>query len=186
MDADDRVVELYKLEYEKGAERYDNIYRSIWTIFSYLTAVTAGILALGYEKFERHVLVCIAESPLIFWFWTTYLPLDRYGNEVLNRLAQIERLLNYNFHTTLDLFSGGRHTDKGLSLFKGLGQALKGKDVVWKRARFAIGVTFILMHAAFFWNLYRFYKSGQPLFQEKGAAAGTVPGVSGNVTVVGR
>ena len=61
-DPDDRALELYKLEYEKAADRYDNVYRPLWTIFSYLTAVTAGILALGYEKFQHHALICIAAS----------------------------------------------------------------------------------------------------------------------------
>jgi hypothetical protein len=52
MNADDRVMRLYTLEYEKAAERYENIYRSIWTIFSYLTAVAAGFLAFGSERIE--------------------------------------------------------------------------------------------------------------------------------------
>ena len=28
------AIELYKLEYEKAADRYQEIYRSMWTIFS--------------------------------------------------------------------------------------------------------------------------------------------------------
>ncbi len=35
MEAEERDVQLYTLEYQKAAERYENIYRSMWTIFSY-------------------------------------------------------------------------------------------------------------------------------------------------------
>jgi hypothetical protein len=105
MDAKDREQQLYTLEYEKGAERYENIYRSMWTIFSYLTAVAAGLLAFGSETIEHHALVCLAAGPLIFWFWTTYLPLDRYGNDAVARLGTIEGILNRQFHTDLKHFS---------------------------------------------------------------------------------
>ena len=172
MHADDGAVELHKLEYEKAAERYDNIYRSMWTIFSYLTAVAAGVLAFGADRIERHALICFAASPLIFWFWTTYLPLDRYGTESLRRLGQIEKLLNTQFHTTLDHFMPS--ADKELSVFKGLRQAFKAKTkkskAVWDqvhRARFAIGFIFFLLHVAVIWNLMAAFRSRQPLFQRK-------------------
>jgi hypothetical protein len=142
MDADDRAVQLYTLEYQKAAERYDNIYRSIWTIFSYLTAVAAGFLAFGADRIEHHALICIASIPLLFWFWTTYLPLDRYGNEVINRLGEIECVLNRDFQVNLNHFKPVAH--KELSVFKGLGRAFKaGKPRdAWeqvRRARFWVG-----------------------------------------------
>ena len=178
MDADERAVQLYTLEYQKAAERYDNIYRSMWTIFSYLTAVAAGILAFGADKrIEWHALICIAAIPLLFWFWTTYMPLDRYGNKVLNRLGQIERLLNSNFHTTLNHFNPA--ADKELSVRKPLWRALKAKKGwdLWEqvhRARFAICFIFILLHILVIWGVRGFRNSGQPLFQEKPATLTTV------------
>ena len=140
MDADGPPLELYKLEYEKAAERYENIYRSMWTIFSYLTAVTAGLLAFGSERIEWHGLICIAAIPLLFWFWTTYLPLDRYGNRAVKRLRKLERLLNQRYGTQLAHFTGFAHD---LSLVKGLKRALKARKCrkLWRqvnRARSAI------------------------------------------------
>jgi hypothetical protein len=44
-DHDERAAQLYTLEYQKAAERYENVYRSIWTIVSYVAAVAAGLLA---------------------------------------------------------------------------------------------------------------------------------------------
>ncbi len=125
MDADDSTLQLYKLEYEKGAERYDNIYRSMWTIFSYSTAVAAGLLTFGSDGIEPHGLICIAAIPLLFWFWTTYLPLDRYGNEVVNRLGEIEGLLNNRFGTNLGHFTGPAHP---LSLWRAMVRAIIKPD----------------------------------------------------------
>ena len=105
MDADETHLKLYTLEYQKAAERYENIYRSMWTIFYYLTAVAAGILAFGSERIEPHALLCFAAAPLLFWFWTTYLPLDRYGNGTANRLRELESLLNARFQTELKHFT---------------------------------------------------------------------------------
>lgn len=191
MDADDRAVQLYTLEYQKAAERYENIYRSIWTIFSYLTAVAAGILAFGSDRFEPHALICIAAIPLLFWFLTTYLPLDRYGNGTAKRLRDLESLLNERFQTELKHFSGFWHP---LSVIAGIvrafikpyqhlprpEQAGIGHRIfatlraLWDqvhRARFAIGLFFIILHVLFFyeWNVFR--NSGQPLFREKPAVA---------------
>ena len=126
MDLNEAALQLYKLEYEKSAERYDNIYRSMWTIFSYLTAVAAGFLAFGPERIERHALICIAAIPLLFWFWTTYMPLDRYGNEVIKRLGKIECILDRDFKVDLNHFKPQAH--KELSVFKGLLRALLNPD----------------------------------------------------------
>jgi hypothetical protein len=120
MDQDERRFQLYRLEYEKAAERYENVYRSMWTIFSYLTAIAAGLLAFGAERIEPHALICLAALPLVFWFWTTYLPLDRYGNGAVARLAELEGLLNERFGAELSHFRGFAHP---LSVFAGLVRA---------------------------------------------------------------
>lgn len=218
MDADDAALQLYKLEYEKASERYDNIYRSIWTIFSYLTAVTAGFLAFASDRIEPHALICMAAIPLLFWFWTTYLPLDRYGNQVVNRLREIECLLNARFGTELKHFHGPAH---GLSLCSGIVRAIVKPDSYsptpegseaptpkyprlrsgchhglatlrdfWNqvhRARFAIFVLFIALHAVVFYSsnvAWKLHNAGQPLFLAKPAAA-TAGAPIQNSTIIG-
>jgi len=167
VDADERAVQLYTLEYQKAAERYDNIYRSIWTIFSYMTAVAAGFLAFGKDKIDPDVLICIAAGPLLFWFWTTYLPLDRYGNEVIRRLGEIELILNRDFQVQLKHF--GPYHDKPLGVFEGLWTAsgLKKKLGQLKRARFAICVVFILLNVLFICEATGLRHYGQRFFSAK-------------------
>lgn len=190
MDADDRAVQLYTLEYQKAAERYENVYRSIWTIFSYLTAVAAGLLAFGSDRIEPHALVCIAASPLLFWFWTTYLPLDRYGNQTVMRLNDLEKLLNDRFGTHLNHFSRYAHP---LSIIGSIVTAFAnpyeriqrppnaGKSqrifgtlkALWHqihRARFSIVVFFIALHLVTLYEANVFCKSGQPLFRKPAVA----------------
>jgi len=186
MDEKERTMELYKVVYEKAADRYDNIYRSIWTIFSYMTAVAGGFLAFGPDRIEPHALICIAAVPLLFWFWTTYLPLDRYGTEVIKRLGKIECILSKEFQVDLNHFKP--NTCKELSVFRRLRRDLK-EYKFWpafneerRRARFAIGIFLILLHLVFVYELIVFFRSGQRLFIEKTAVS--APAVStGNVTI---
>ena len=178
-------MQLYTLEYHKAAERYDNIYRSMWTIFSYLTAVAAGFLAFGADRIEHHALICIASIPLFFWLVTTYLPLDRYGNRVLNRLGEIEGTLNRDFQLHLNHFS--RDANKELSVFRGLWRALRKRSRwdVWeqvRRARFAIGFLFLVLFALVTYEYVGFRHSGYGLFLEKPSAVTPAPTVH-NVTV---
>ena len=173
MDADQTHLQLYILEYQKAAEQYENIYRSIWTIFSYLTAVAAGFLAFGSDRIEWHALICVAAIPLLFWFWTTYLPLDRYGHEALDRLADIERLLNSRFQTQLNHFTHFAHP---LSVRDGVKRAFKAKQWgdLWyqvRRARFAICLFFFLLHVLVIWQMILSWRSCEPLFREKAAPA---------------
>lgn len=201
MDPDDRALQLYKLEYEKAAERYENIYRSMWTIFSYLTAVAAGILTFGGGRIERYALICMAAGPLLFWFWTTYLPLDRYGNATVNRLCEIEHLLNARFDTHLSHFTDFA---RPLSVVAGIVRAFINPyyrlpcqpsqpqqpgitqrvcatlGALWRqihRARFAICLFFIVLHVFWFCEAkaaWKLHESGQPLFRGKPAATAPV------------
>lgn len=86
--------EFLRLEYEKAAERYENIYRAIWQNFSYMVVVAGGILTFGAKQLDPPVLYFMALTPLVFWLVATFLPLDHYGDELRARLRQIEREIN--------------------------------------------------------------------------------------------
>jgi hypothetical protein len=88
------ALEAYKLEYQLAATRYENIYKAIWQIFSYLAAVTGALLTFGGDHFQQNLLWVLASVPLFFWFLSTYLPMDRYGHQCLERLAKIEEEIN--------------------------------------------------------------------------------------------
>jgi hypothetical protein len=84
------AFEAYKLEYELAAARYENIYKALWQIFSYLSAVTGALLTFGGDHFQQNLLWVLASLPLVFWYLSTYLPMSRYGDLCLTRLAGIE------------------------------------------------------------------------------------------------
>lgn len=87
--------QLVKLEYEKAAERYDNIYRAIWQNFSYMAALAAGILTFGSGKVpDLSLLVVLALTPLVFWWIANFLPMDHYGDATRTRLKAIEEDIN--------------------------------------------------------------------------------------------
>ncbi len=87
-------LEAYRLEYQLAATRYENIYKAIWQIFSYLSAVAGALLAFGVSHFHRNLLWFLASFPLVFWYFSTFLPLNRYGDGCLKRLAAIEGEIN--------------------------------------------------------------------------------------------
>jgi hypothetical protein len=43
----DAALELYKLEYERCAIRYDDIYKAVWTNFSYMSVIAGAVLTFG-------------------------------------------------------------------------------------------------------------------------------------------
>lgn len=94
---DDKTFELNKLEYTSAVTRHDNIYKSLWTNFSYMAILAGGILTVGKGELTITFLALLACSPLIFWFWSSYLPLDRYGNQTARRIAEIERYFNVRY-----------------------------------------------------------------------------------------
>jgi len=88
------VLELYKLEYTTSVKRHDDIFKSLWTNFSYMAILAGGILTFGKEALSIEFLIIIACLPLVFWFWGSYLPLDKYGRLASNRASKIEDLIN--------------------------------------------------------------------------------------------
>jgi len=95
------ALEAYKLEYQLAATRYENIYKAIWQIFSYLAAISGALLTFGGDHFQQNLLWVLASLPLFFWCISTYLPMDRYGHSCLNRLAKIEEEINALSHSDI-------------------------------------------------------------------------------------
>lgn len=97
-------LELYKMEYERAAARYEDIYKATWTNFSYLAAVSGAILAFGGDKLGKDVAGILASVPLLFWYWATFEPLNIYGDDVVQRLKELEGILK-EFSAELKLFT---------------------------------------------------------------------------------
>lgn len=133
------LVEFRKLEYERAATRYNNVYESMWQIFSYMTAITAAILTFGADRFQVNFLGVLACLPLVFWFWASYLPLDSYGRDCLSTLTRIEHRINIDW-------PGARlsHYERFQTL------TVRGRE----RVRVAIVIAAILLHATLLWNLH--------------------------------
>ena len=111
----DLKFELYKLEYERAAIRYEDIYKAVWQIFSYMTAISGAFLAFGGDRFQQNLFWFLASAPLVYWFWGTYVPLNTYGTDVGRRLCAIETQLNKDYHVRLDHYCSfeKRKTPKG-------------------------------------------------------------------------
>jgi hypothetical protein len=129
--------EALKTAYQVAATRYDNIYRSLWTIFSYMTVVSAAILSFGGQRFYGEPLTLLVSLPLLFWFWSTFLPLNRYGDQTLVNLIAIEDRISKNASVVVDHFSSFRASQSG-----------------GVRARHVIYVSMIVLHVVFAWSLY--------------------------------
>ena len=53
-DHTDQEFEAFKLEYEKAAQRDENVYRAIWQNFHYMAFFAGGIFAFGPTCFRYH------------------------------------------------------------------------------------------------------------------------------------
>src|SRR5688500_4566591 len=67
-------AELYKGAYELAAQRYENLYNAVWTNFSYMSVIAAGIISFAADKLYLPALVLVAFAPLLFWYRVTYKP----------------------------------------------------------------------------------------------------------------
>lgn len=128
--------ELKRLEYEKAAERYDNIYRALWQNFSYMAALSAGILTFGAGKIDDDFLfVALALTPLVFWLIANFLPMDHYGDATRTRLKAIEEDINSLYFPEADAPK--------------LGHFILFRDTRYKwRVRTVVGVVGALITAA--------------------------------------
>ncbi len=96
---DDPAIELYKLEYEKGAERYQEIYKSVWANFNYLVLLAGGILAFSsnFNVLPKWMTPILAVLPLLYWYVAVFMPGNRYGDQVVKRLSRVEKILNEKY-----------------------------------------------------------------------------------------
>jgi hypothetical protein len=88
------AIEIYKMEYEKAVQRYNDLYNSAWTNFSYMALVAGGLLTFGGARFVTPLTAFLACLPLLFWWVATFEPLNRYGDMVQKELGDIEKALN--------------------------------------------------------------------------------------------
>ncbi len=95
----ERTLDLFKIEYEQAAQRYENIYKAIWQIFQYMALLSAGILTFGYKAtfFPPEIILFISLIPLACWFLAIYIPMNRYGKTTREHLEEIEGKLNDQF-----------------------------------------------------------------------------------------
>jgi len=87
-------IELYKAEHDECVRRYEDIYKAIWTQFNYFIVVAGAALGFGKEAVGVPLAGLVACLALIFWYWATFEPLNRYGDQVARRAAILERILN--------------------------------------------------------------------------------------------
>jgi hypothetical protein len=92
------AIDIYKMEYERCAQRYNDLYNAAWTNFSYMALISGGVLTFGGTRFvDYSVTAFLACLPLLFWWLATFEPLNRYGDDVLKELCQVEQSLNALF-----------------------------------------------------------------------------------------
>jgi hypothetical protein len=93
-DGSKEAIDIYKMEYERCAQRYNDLYNAAWTNFSYMALVAGGILSFGGSRFVTPFTAFLACLPLLFWWLATFEPLNRYGDLVETQILKIEKALN--------------------------------------------------------------------------------------------
>ncbi|MFM9873696.1 MAG: hypothetical protein ACKVQS_09565 [Fimbriimonadaceae bacterium] len=91
----EKEYELLKLEYAACAERYENLYKSIWTQFNYFIIATGALLAFGKDSFKIESLIVLASFPLLFWYFGTFETLNKYADKASERASEIENIFNH-------------------------------------------------------------------------------------------
>lgn len=74
-------------------ERYENIYRSIWSQFNYAAAISAGFITFAAGKISPAGILLVICLVSLFWFWATFDPLNRYADVIAERAAGLEKQL---------------------------------------------------------------------------------------------
>jgi hypothetical protein len=159
------AIEIYKMEYEKAAERYNNLYSAAWTNFSYMVLVAGGLLTFAGARFVTPLTVFLACLPLLFWWIATFEPLNRYGDKVEKELGDVEKKLNALCIS--EDFPGDAR--KGLTHFQNFAQRGQDQKVLieklW-RVRYIVrvtGVMILVMTIGFGLKVGSLVMKGEPL-----------------------
>lgn len=156
--------QLYKLEYELGARRYEDLYRATWTNFSYLTVIAGGIFAFGSRYLSEGWTALLAITPLVFWYWAVFMPMNRYGDQVVERLRQLEDILNEIYGDQLRI--SGDTSDppiRGLRHYSNFRGAMSTQTFPnWLKVRKVVrDAGYILLICVGIYAAYAFYKDWQ-------------------------
>lgn len=100
----DVALKLYQMEYEQCLSAYQDLYNSVWRIFSYMSALAAALVVFAREFLTPSGTVLVATVPLVLWIFCIYLPMDRYGILRSKRLAEIEEKLSGKYEVELKPF----------------------------------------------------------------------------------
>lgn len=94
-------IDVYIEEYKIASTRYENIYKAIWQNFSYMSVVAGGLLTFGNNFFteknnvgNKYLVAFLACVPLLFWYISTFVPMNEYGYKAADELAEIEEKIN--------------------------------------------------------------------------------------------
>jgi hypothetical protein len=90
----DPRLDFLKAEYDACSRRYNDIYSSVWRIFSYLAVAGGAVFGLGTNDLHLGLRVLFAGIPIGFWYFVSYRPLDLYACHVAERAAAIESQIN--------------------------------------------------------------------------------------------
>ena len=136
------AIELYKLEYETCAHRYNDLYSAAWTNFSYMALFAGGILTFAGNRFVTPLTAFMACLPLLFWWVATFEPLNRYGDRVQADLGLTEKALNELAFS--DLRDVGNDAKKGLSHFQEFAKREPAQKPIWRRmVKWFIAILFL-------------------------------------------
>jgi hypothetical protein len=156
----DTILELYKLEYTTGVKRHDDIYKSMWTNFSYMAILAGGILTFGKGVLPIDFIGAIACVPLIYWFWSSFLPLDRYGNQVSETMEELEKFINVTYFGNNQNQSSSDSTKKdlnerqsGIFLYTDFESRKKEKKYKGKNPLIKIRQNIRVIHSAVFFTI---------------------------------
>ncbi len=108
---DETALDIYKKEYEIASTRFENIYKAIWQNFSYMSVVAGGLLTFGNNFFtattnsnNKYLVTFLACVPLLFWYVSTFVPMNDYGYKAADELAEIEGKINGLFNVNMTHF----------------------------------------------------------------------------------
>jgi hypothetical protein len=166
-------LEFWIKEYEKAADRYENIYKALWQNFQYLALVSAAILTFGKDSLPAFMIIALAGLPVLFWFVAQFIPLDRYGNATRLRLAKIEKAFTKYFKensTNNKVIPIFEHYTEFSKNFRGNNEE-KGLFRSTFRVRTAVGVSAVVVFVVWLALIVLAFKHPKYFAVEKKTAA---------------